>query len=408
MSESVWNNPRDYHVPLLRLMANLPGGQGGRPRVHSEFWQQHEDQIPPHHLEPRGKSRQAYWQTIVDWCRYTLARGGFMDSPESGVWRITREGRDWLEHNLDATGVPPEFKNWRSGSHSERSHPASPSVAVSSGAMTPEMLQQTRQVMPAEQFRRVWGTIYDQLSGDRREATISPSTDRTVPAATRVDNALGRNTTGTTPVQVLILTREVAAIRDFLAGRAGRPNDERLCEWVSSCRNFELFSDGLALFRLVEPSRVNPWYYERAKEQARVCELKIAPKKLKKPETPMQKEKREFMERLMEMADRNWYAVHPKPRPTKKSNAAISANAVEGLPLLKRELAAIRTFLAGLSIRPSDERLCDWVQFCYTFELFAQGQELFRLVEPSQVNPWCYDRTKRLARVCAMKAVGQA
>jgi hypothetical protein len=68
----------------------------------------------------------------------------------------------------------------------------------------------------------------------------------------------------------------------------------------------------------------------------------------------------------------------------------------------------VRDFLNGRSGRPSDERLCDWVNFCYEFGLFREGRDLFKLIDPSQVNDWYYERTKRLARVCAMKVAGQA
>jgi len=68
----------------------------------------------------------------------------------------------------------------------------------------------------------------------------------------------------------------------------------------------------------------------------------------------------------------------------------------------------VRDFLNGRSSRPSDERLCDWVNFCYEFGLFREGRDLFRLVDPSQVNLWYYERAKRLAKVCAMKVAGHA
>ena len=68
----------------------------------------------------------------------------------------------------------------------------------------------------------------------------------------------------------------------------------------------------------------------------------------------------------------------------------------------------MRDFLNGRSGRPSDERLCDWVNFCYEFGLFREGRDLFRLIDPSQVNDWYYERARRLARVCAMKVAGQA
>jgi hypothetical protein len=76
--------------------------------------------------------------------------------------------------------------------------------------------------------------------------------------------------------------------------------------------------------------------------------------------------------------------------------------------VLDDEIARVRDFLRGRSGRPSDEKLCDWVHFCYTFGLFAEARDLFRVVDPSQVHPWYYERTRRLARVCDLKAQGRA
>lgn len=76
--------------------------------------------------------------------------------------------------------------------------------------------------------------------------------------------------------------------------------------------------------------------------------------------------------------------------------------------VLDVEIAQVRAFLRGRSGRPSDEKLCDWVHFCYTFGLYPEACDLFRVVDPSEVNPWYYERTRRLARVCDMKARGQA
>ncbi len=76
--------------------------------------------------------------------------------------------------------------------------------------------------------------------------------------------------------------------------------------------------------------------------------------------------------------------------------------------VLDDEIARVRDFLRGRSTRPSDEKLCDWVHFCYSFGLFAEGRDIFRVIDPTPVNPWYYERTRRLARVCDMKARGQA
>jgi len=101
---------------------------------------------------------------------------------------------------------------------------------------------------------------------------------------------------------------------------------------------------------------------------------------------------------------RQVYAVHTVPvQPERRTEAPPSAYAV-----LDAQVTAVRDFLNGRSSRPSDERLCDWVNFCYEFGLFREGRDLFRLVDPSQVNLWYYERAKRLAKVCAMKVAGHA
>lgn len=72
------------------------------------------------------------------------------------------------------------------------------------------------------------------------------------------------------------------------------------------------------------------------------------------------------------------------------------------------QIDAIWNFLHGSAARPSDERLCDWVHFCYEFQLYHEGRDIFALVNSERVNSWYYDRARRLAKVCTMKASGQA
>ena len=70
-----------------------------------------------------------------------------------------------------------------------------------------------------------------------------------------------------------------------------------------------------------------------------------------------------------------------------------------------KKIEAIRAFLGGLSSsRPKDEELCDWVQFCYTLELNVEARDLFVLVSPEEVNPWYFERIKKLAQICTLKA----
>jgi len=72
--------------------------------------------------------------------------------------------------------------------------------------------------------------------------------------------------------------------------------------------------------------------------------------------------------------------------------------------ILAREITNIQAYLDGhSSLQPSAEKLCDWVNFCYTFEMYSDGGDLFALISPNEVNTWYYERTKRLAKLCELK-----
>jgi len=69
--------------------------------------------------------------------------------------------------------------------------------------------------------------------------------------------------------------------------------------------------------------------------------------------------------------------------------------------ILGERVAAIRAFLDGASGHmPSDETLCSWIEFCYTFELFREGAALFEGVSEESVNEWLYERAKKIAMAC--------
>ena len=72
--------------------------------------------------------------------------------------------------------------------------------------------------------------------------------------------------------------------------------------------------------------------------------------------------------------------------------------------ILTQTVRDIRAYLNGdQALFPSDDKLCDWIQFCYTFELFAEATDLFKLVRPDAVHPWLYERTQKLARACGLR-----
>lgn len=94
-------------------------------------------------------------------------------------------------------------------------------------------------------------------------------------------------------------------------------------------------------------------------------------------------------------------AQQPSNKPEKYN---LKNEAQPQIQLMVTRLESIRQVLNGSMVTPSDEVLCDWVHFCYDFELYREGQMLFTFVTPDQVNPWYYERTRKLARLCLMRA----
>jgi len=94
-----------------------------------------------------------------------------------------------------------------------------------------------------------------------------------------------------------------------------------------------------------------------------------------------------------------------QPPPHKKSPQKVKNIHPRSVQALNAKIDHIHHLLAGEVPIPSDEVLCDWVHFCYDFGMYKEGQILFALVASDQVNPWYYERTKKLARLCSIKAI---
>jgi hypothetical protein len=72
--------------------------------------------------------------------------------------------------------------------------------------------------------------------------------------------------------------------------------------------------------------------------------------------------------------------------------------------VLDQEVGSIRAYLQGnSSLQVSDEKLCDWVNFCYILGMNAECKDLFSLISAAEVNPWYFERTKKIAKVSEQK-----
>ncbi len=71
-----------------------------------------------------------------------------------------------------------------------------------------------------------------------------------------------------------LFDHEIALIRAFLRGQSPQsPTSEKICDWVTLCYTFGLYSEGVDLFGFIDPLEVNEWYYTRTKKLARLCAL---------------------------------------------------------------------------------------------------------------------------------------
>ncbi len=97
--------------------------------------------------------------------------------------------------------------------------------------------------------------------------------------------------------------------------------------------------------------------------------------------------------------------AHARTRKTERGNGARVEQTNPAYLILEHESQTIRAFLEGRSDhRPTDEKICDWIQFCYWFELYAEGRDLYKLVLADGVNPWYLERTRKLAKICELRA----
>lgn len=247
----------DYAVPLLRLLADLPGGAGTREEIERQFFQRFRSEILQEHLEVVPSGGQERWAKHLGWVNWDLKNMGLIDAPKRSVWRITQVGRDWLREHPDATHVssPPQRRR-RASAVAEPRTPTSLGTTPVPPGITLDKLERIRQVMATDEFRRDWGDIYDQLFAAERAKAITPANDRYLLDRIR-------------PL--------VQRIQDFLQGRGNdSPKSEVVCDWIFICYTLELFREGAALWRYVNQDEVNTWQYERTVKFSTACRARTS------------------------------------------------------------------------------------------------------------------------------------
>ena len=341
----MFKNAPDYAVPLLKLLDSLPGHQGEREFVLREFEQRYREQIPVSHYESRVDGTR--WIVYVRHSWHKVRRRGWMDAPASGLWHLTEAGHSWLAN-----------------------HPAAKTVDKESQSLTAEQEDHPRRYLAfLGHVQEIW---LAQLPGEVRSRN---------PVFRIRGNTLQMRLPhfGSSHYEVRLSSHFHEIALHFESNAASRNEARR--------KVFEAQQAQLSA-TLGDEVRVEPW-----KHWARVW--------LKLPLAALTPEQAEAYGPKMAHFVAATYPILCVAYNTLQTATGPEAR----YAVLDQEVEAIRAFLEGRTEqRPSAEKICDWIQFSYTFGLFEEASKLFGLVSPQEVNNWYFDRARKLARICELKA----
>ena len=448
----------DYRLALLWLMYRLESARVSEamPAFEKEFG----DLVPAEHRET-NESGNIKWEHYVAWSRYVLVQAGLMGSGGRGVWTITPAGQEWLRENPRANhaDLVAFIRQGRTEGESGFQWRGK-QYTVSKRAL----LSRARHLLedsPAEALRfRDWAAfVGEQPVSVKWLFALATGADYN-----QFDSPTARRALS----QIGIEAQRVSGVGKSTLPSARRPRGddrvERRDEFLAQIA--ELLTPQLptsANHGKIHPFPGRNWlwivygefprsHYElrlargfdevafhlegkRDLNLARLAHLEPHSEKLStfvghpviaerwgsnwarvaidSPPAPWtDKQAEEYASLLARFIDATFpllqeaFAAVPSRRRRRARKKQPPGDSPDGRAhtLLDQHVTQIRTFLQGRSSRPSDEVLCDWVQFCYTFELFDEGYELFNLIVPSAVNEWLYGRVRKLAQVCRIRA----
>ena len=365
---NTFRNYADYEIPLLQVLADFPGGQGTSREVKDRFGERFDERIPDEHRVYLENVREAKWRNMMAWMRNTLINRGLMDSPAYGIWRITDAGRAHVAQAEDSVPVWLDYEDLLKDMMAREA----------ADAISEDQQEELSKLAFIEQVRAVLDGL---LISAGLPATLKAPWDQLIQVHFVAFSGCH--------YEVWVHARTIEVGLHFQTSR--KLNYARL-EWFHPHR--EALSTALG-----EEVRAEKW----GENAARVFyEL---------PRPPLSATvAAEFAGRLMTLIQ-GTLSILREAFPSRAERPRIEAHIetpTRAHIIIDTQIVTVRDFLNGRAGRPSDERLCDWVHLCYEFELYREGRELFALVDPTQVNPWYYERAKRLAKVCAMKVAGHA
>ncbi|MEN4011379.1 MAG: winged helix-turn-helix domain-containing protein [Bellilinea sp.] len=364
----MFKNRSDYTLALLQLIDGLPNRQGQARDIRALFLERYRDAIPPtgYELLTNGVPR---WDKEIQWCRYTCVQAGLMDFPTTGIWRLTEKGHLWLAKNPDATHLSIQMSKSNPKKGNASPVPVRKAVAIQPGSESGFLV--TLQEYLPDCLQPIVASVFYEF--------------------VQRSNYLQIRLTGFSGCHYeFILRRGKHEIALHFESSAER-SQARL-------RGFEPHIEALSQ-KLGMPVHAGD-FGSRGWTQVYI---ETRPKPL--TETLVE-EYTALVERFVAATFPILKTVYAGERTAHTAGSHVEKFAPNHpiYAILDQEVANIRLYLEGRSLLPiSDEKLCDWINFCYIFGMYSEGRELFSLVNGVEINAWYFERTKRIAKACEQK-----
>ncbi len=359
----------DFFVPLMRILDGLPNRAGKSGDVLRLLEQTYRDQIVPH-LYTQNQSGNIRWEHNVRWSREKLKLLGFFDAPQHGIWQLTEKGHQWLAEHPEAMHLSVEKSKPK---RKNRTAPPPPT--------------QKAVIIQPESEGGFLAALQENLPD-----ILHPIIGSVMVEFIQRSNYLQIRLAGFSGCHYEIILRrgkhEIALHFESSAERS-----------QARLRGFEPYLDELSLMLKMPVYAGN--FQSRGWTQVRI-------------EKQAQPLSQDVVQKYTDLVSRFVAAtfpflqkiyVHDERSHRHSMKKEKLADASPMYRILDEEVETIRTYLQGRSsLQLSDEKLCDWVNFCYTFGLYVESIGIFSLVNPDAVHPWYYERTKKIARSCALRA----
>jgi hypothetical protein len=358
----------EYEIALMLLMVTLPELKGVGNVIQNQFEKIYHDQIPPEDFVdlPSGVSR---WRKEVQWSRYQLVKKGLMDAPQTGIWRLTEKGRQWLN---DQQEIVQTVRN------------------------DAETINENVSLLP---------TVSDKQASTQQE----PNEDFLI--------TLKESLLGSLPSLFGHVPIEFVRRSNYLQIRLGdfpgchyeiilrRSKHEIALHFESSAERSQARLRGFEP-HIEEISQSIEMPVHAGNFQSRGW-TQVYIEMQAQPLVPgVVKEYTDIILRYITATFPILQKIYSNEGGGYRSAIGKEKRAEDPHlhKILDQEVEVIEAYLQGRSsIQISDEKLCEWVNFCYTFEMYKHAINLFSLIGQGEVNPWYYERTKKIVKACEQK-----